>query len=352
MAYFEALLLILGLILLVKGADYFIKSAASIAKKLGISEFIIGLTLVALGTSIPELASSIVASMKNATGIIIGNVVGSNIANIGLIIGVAATIALIKTKKAMLNRDGYIMLFVTGLFYLFMINGIISRIEAGIFLLLYIGYIIFLIEEKPEFEEYHFGHFLRYFLRFQYLITIKSRIFSPKDKKKKEIPPAQKREMKELFKVGLIKDFLIVIIAGSAVVLGAKYLIESAIFFANLFNIPENMIGLSIIAVGTSLPELMVSISAARKGYGNIAIGNIIGSNITNILLIIGVSGLILPISIIKSTLYYTAPFMIFMSLLLLIFIRSYWSIRRIEGTIFLVLYAVFMTILFVNGII
>jgi cation:H+ antiporter len=352
MVYFEALLLILGLIFLVQGADYFIKSAASIAKKFGISEFIIGLTLVALGTSIPELASSITASIKNATGIIIGNVVGSNIANIGLIIGVAATIAVIKTKKAMLNRDGYIMLFVTGLFYLFMVNGTISRIEAGIFLLLYIVYLIFLIEAKPEFEEYNFGHFLRYFLRFQYLITIKSRIFSSRDKKKKEITPAQKREMKELFKAGLIKDFLIVIIAGSAVVLGAKYLIESAIFFANLFNIPENMIGLSVIAIGTSLPELAVSISAARKGYGNIAIGNIIGSNITNILLIIGVSGLILPITIIKSTLYYTAPFMIFMSILLLIFIRSYWTIRRIEGTIFLILYTIFMMLLFINGII
>ncbi len=355
MVFINALLFTLGLVLLVLGADYFIKAAASIAKKLGISGFIIGLTLVALGTSIPELASSVAASIKNASGIVIGNVVGSNIANIGLIVGVAATIALIKTKKAMVWRDGLIMLFATGLFYIFMINGILSRIEAGILLLLYVAYMAFLIEEQPEFEDYHFGHFLTYFFRFQYLITIKSRIFAPLNKKnhrkKPKFTSEQKRKEKELFKAGLIKDFLVVAIAGVAVVLGANYLIEAAIFFANLLNISDTVIGLSLVALGTSLPELSVSITAARKGYGNIAVGNIIGSNIANIFLVIGVSGLILPLSIIKSTIYYTAPFMIFMSILLLFFIRSKWRIRKIEGTVFLILYAVFITLLF-TGII
>jgi cation:H+ antiporter len=356
MVYVEIILFIVGLVFLVKGADYFIKSAASIAKKLGVSEFIIGL-LVALGTSIPELASSVAAALRNASGIIIGNVVGSNIANIGLIIGIAATIALIKTKKAMIWRDGLIMLFASGLFYIFMVNYSISRIEAGILLLLYIAYMAFLIEEQPKFEEYHFGHFLRYFFRFRYIMTIRSKFLSPfkpkKDHRKKaKIASEQKRKEKELFKAGLIKDFLITFLSGAAIVFGAKYLVQEAIFFANLLNIPENIIGLSLIAIGTSLPELFVSVSAALKGYGNIAVGNIIGSNIANIFLIIGVSGLITPISIIKSTLLYTAPFMIFMSILLLYFIRSQWKIRRIEGAIFLVLYAVFMTLLITRGMI
>jgi len=109
------------------------------------------------------------------------------------------------------------------------------------------------------------------------------------------------------------------------------------------------LIGISLIAIGTSLPELSVTIFAARKGYGNIAVGNIIGSNIANIFLILGVSGLIFPLSIIKSTLSYSAPFMIFMSLLLLTFIKSHWEIRRIEGIIFLVLYTVFMILLFLG---
>jgi len=352
MIYVYILLFAFGLIFLVKGADYFIKSAASIAEKLGVSGFIIGLTLVALGTSIPELATAIAASLKKASGLVIGNVVGSNIANIGLIIGVAATIAVIKTKKPMLNRDGYIMLFASLLFYIFITNGIISRIEAVIFLLLYFAYMIFLMEMKPELQEYHFGHFIRYFFRFQYLVTIRSRIFSAMNrKKKKEVTPEEKRKIKELFKAGLVKDFLILIISGFAVVLGANYFIEAAIFFANLFNVSDTFIGLSLVAVGTSLPELSVSITAARKGYGNIAVGNIIGSNIANIFLILGISGLIRPVSVIKSTLYYTAPFMIFMSILLLVFIRSYWNIRRIEGAVFLVLYAVFMTLLFTGGI-
>jgi len=242
------------------------------------------------------------------------------------------------------------------LFYIFMINGLISKIEAGILLLLYVAYMAFLIEEQPEFEEYHFGHFLRYFFRFRYIMTIRSKLISglnyKKNHRRKKISPVQKKKEQELFKAGLIKDFLVTIISGAAVVFGAKYLVEEAIFFANLFNVPENIIGLSIIAVGTSLPELFVSISAALKGYGNIAVGNVIGSNIANIFLIIGVSGLIKPISIIKGTLYYTAPFMIFMSIMLLVFIRSYWLIRRIEGTIFLILYTIFMMLLFFNGLV
>ena len=136
--------LLFGLLFLVKGSDFFVKAAIEIAKKLGISEFVIGLTLVAVGTSIPELASSVVASFKQQSEIVIGNIVGSNIANIGLIIGLAATIAVIKTQEEMLKRDGYVMLFAALVLYLFIINGLISRIEAMIFLLLYFAYIMFL----------------------------------------------------------------------------------------------------------------------------------------------------------------------------------------------------------------
>jgi cation:H+ antiporter len=357
MVYAEALLLVSGLVFLVAGAEYFVRSAASIAKKLGVSEFIIGLTLVALGTSIPELASSIAASLKSSSEIVIGNIVGSNIANIGLIVGIAATISIIKTRKPMIWRDGLIMLFASGLFYIFMLNGAVSRIEAGILLLLYVAYMAFLIEEQPEFEEYHFGHFLRYFFGFRYILTIRSKLLSPfrpkKDRRKKpKISAEQRKREEKLFRAGLVKDFLVAAISGAGVVLGAKYLIEEAIFFARFLNVPENLIGLSLIAVGTSLPELFVSVSAALKGYGNIAVGNIIGSNIANIFLIIGISGLILPLQIIKSTIYFTAPFMILMSVLLLVFIRSYWSIRRIEGTIFLILYTIFITLMFISSMI
>lgn len=335
-----------GLFFLVKGADYFVEAAASIAKKLGVSELIIGLTLVALGTSIPELASSVVASIKGHTGLIIGNVVGSNIANIGLIVGVAATIAVIMTNRQMLNRDGYIMIFASILFYIAILNGVVSAWEAAIFLLLYIAYMIFLLEVTPETkDQFHFASFIRYFFRFGYIMTIKSKLLA--GKQKADIPDPQQKEVKRLFRAGLFKDFVLLTVSGITVVFGAKYLVDGAIFFARTLNLPDTIVGISIVALGTSLPELSVSITAARKGYGNIAVGNVIGSNIANIFLVLGVTGLIVPLKVIEKTITFNAPFMLLMSVLLLLFIRSRWTIRRVEGAAFLVLYTAFMFMVF-----
>lgn len=351
----NVVLLVLGLVLLAKGSDFFVKSAASVAQKLGVSEFVIGLTLVALGTSIPELASSVIAAMEQQSGIVIGNVVGSNIANIGLIVGLGALIARIKTKQEMLRRDGYIMLFAALLFYVFIINGKVSRLEALIFLLLYIAYTVFLFETKPKSrDKYEFKEFIRYFFGFKYIVTIRSIIIprlKNKSKKKSKNKP-EEIKTKELSKPDIIRDFLVLIISGFAIVVGASYLVNEAIFFADFFDIPKTVIGISLVALGTSLPELGVTISAARQGYGNIAVGNVIGSNIANILLVVGVSAMIFPLSVIKPTIFYLTPFMIFMSILLLIFIRSNWEISRIKGIVFLALYTLFLAVLFFNKLI
>jgi len=340
-------LFVLGLVLLVKGADFFVKSAAAIAQKLGVSGFVIGLTLVALGTSIPELASSVFAALKGESGIVIGNVVGSNIANIGLIVGLGALIATLKTREEMLKRDGYIMLFAALLFYVFIVNGRVSRGEALIFLLLYVAYILFLFECTPKSrDEYVFNDFIRYFVGFRYLVTLKNSIV-PALSNKKGITTKPGEKITELSETGLIKDFFVLTVSGCAIVLGANYLVNEAIFFAEFFDIPKTVIGISLVAVGTSLPEVGVTLSAARQGYGSIAVGNVIGSNIANVFLVLGVSALIFPLAVIKSTVYYNAPFMIFMSILLLIFIRTNWEIRRIEGIAFLLLYSLFVTVLF-----
>jgi cation:H+ antiporter len=342
---------VFGLALLVKGSDFFVKSAAAIAQKLGVSEFVIGLTLVAVGTSIPELASSVFAALKAESGIVIGNVVGSNIANIGLIIGLGAVIATIKTKQEMLKRDGYIMLFAALLFYVFIINGRISRGEALIFLLLYVAYIMFLFEGKPNSKDnYAFNEFIRYFLKFRYLIFLKNCIL-PTPNNTKEITIKPEEKLKELSKTGLLNDLLVLILSGFAVVLGANYLVNEAIFFAEFFNIPKTVIGISLVAVGTSLPEVGVTISAARQGYGTIAVGNVIGSNIANIFLVLGISALIFPLAVIKSTILYSAPFMLFMCIMLLVFLKSDCKIRRIEGIVFLLLYALFLTVLFFKNV-
>src|SRR3989338_2686921 len=170
MVFVNILLFAFGLIILVKGSDFLVKSAASISKKLGISEFVVGLTLVALGTSIPELASAIIASIKMESGLVMGNIVGANIADIGLVTGLAAAISVIRTNKDVLKMDGYIMLFAALVFYIFMLNKIISRIEAILLLFLYFAYILFLyeFESKVVGGKYHFRQFMDYFFRFKY----------------------------------------------------------------------------------------------------------------------------------------------------------------------------------------
>jgi cation:H+ antiporter len=342
--------LVIGLVLLVKGSDFFVKAAAAIAKKLGVSEFVIGLTLVAIGTSIPELASSVAASLQQQSDIVMGNIVGSNIANIGLILGVAASLAVIKTREEMLKRDGYLMLFAALVLYLFILNGTISRFEAVLFLLLYLAYILFLLKEKPQFKgAYGFREFITYFFKFEYVRTVLDAVSDHNSNRRRKNNDKNASGVtahaKEL-KSGFINDIVVLILGGAAVIVGAKYLIAEAVFFAEYFLISKMLIGITIVAVGTSLPELSVSVSAARQGYGDIAVANVIGSNIANIFLILGVSALVFPIAVTHVTLAVIAPFMILMSVLLLIFIKTHWELSRVEGLALLVLYGAFMAFL------
>lgn len=169
--------LVIGLALLVRGSDLFVSSASSIAKKLGVSEFIIGLTLVAIGTSIPELASSIAASLSQSSGIVIGNVAGSNIANIALIVGCAAVISVVKTDSDMLKRDGYIMVFASTLFLLLAFDLQLSRAESVLLVLFYVAYIFFLFEDKSKYEgKSYFREYIRYFVKFKYVGSMNQRI--------------------------------------------------------------------------------------------------------------------------------------------------------------------------------
>ncbi len=341
------LILLLGLIFLVKGSDYFVKSASAIAKKLGVSEFVIGLTLVAVGTSIPELASSIVASLQQASGIVVGNVVGSNIVNIGLIVGLAAFLSPMKTEVEMLKRDGYIMLFAAVLFFVFALNGELSKIESGIFILLYIAYTFFLFEEAEKYEgKIYFKEFIKYFVKFQYINSAKQKINGINNGSNHDKNSETGEENKQL-KDGFAKDIFTLILSCTAIIIGAKCFVDESIFFAELLKVPDTIIGTTLVAVGTSLPELAVTVSAARQGYGNIALGNIIGSNITNVLMILGVSGLLFPIAVADISLFFTTPVMIFISAILLIFIGTDWEIKRWEGVALMVLYAAFLPVLF-----
>ncbi|MCQ1535930.1 calcium/sodium antiporter [Methanosarcina sp. KYL-1] len=336
------LILLAGLVLLVKGSDYFVKSASTIAKKLGVSEFVIGLTLVAVGTSIPELASSIAASLQQASGIVIGNVVGSNIANIALIVGLAAFLSPVRTEPEMLRRDGYIMLFAALLFFAFALNEALSRLEAAVFVLLYLAYVFFLFEDKPKHKgSLYFKEFLTYFIKFEYVNSMRKKINTASWDRNSTLTEEQALARKDLG-----KDILTLAAGGAAVILGAKYFVAQSIFFAQMLNIPDTIIGTTLVAVGTSLPELMVTVSAARKGYGSIALGNVIGSNITNIFLILGISGLLFPINVAEISLFLTTPFMIFISVVMLVFISTGWEIKKWEGVALMLFYAAFLVVL------
>lgn len=340
--WWNAIIFVVGLILLVKGSDIFVKSSASIAKLFHISEFIIGLTLVAIGTSLPELAASVTAALKNNTGLVVGNITGSNIANIGLIIGIAAAIGTIKTKEIMLKRDGLIMLFVTALFYFLTLFGDLSWWGGLILLVLYFSYVMFLIHYRSEIKKLpHFMDYMRYLVTFRYVETVYSLARGGTSERKERRRLTKEKAMDNKFKI--IKDVVFIILSLTAVIVGANFLVDGAVYTAMYFHIPETVVGITMLAIGTSLPELSVCISAARKGYSEIILGNVIGSNITNVLLIGGVASLIHPLTVEVSEVLFIGPVMVIFTIVLILFTWSGWKISRKEGIIFLVSYFVFI---------
>jgi len=292
---------IVGLVILVKGCDIFIDGASAIATKLGISEHMIGLTIVALATSLPELAVSSIASYNQEAGIAIGNIIGSNISNICLILGVAAIIMILKTDKQTIE-DTFFMVVVTILFIvLIAIDHTLNRYDALLFLLLYI-YFIYRLYKTHKKKTAH--------------LTIQ--------------------------KEGVIKEGLFITLGASGLILGAHFLVESGVGIAQLLDVPPSIIGLTMIAFGTSIPELSSTVTAALKKRYGIAVGNIIGSNIINILLVLGISGLINPLSIGKK-IFISAPFLIGVSVLALFFVRG--KIDRKQGYILIFLYIIFIVL-------
>lgn len=329
-------ILFVSFYILVKSSDYFVKSSSSIAKTFGISELVIGLTLVAIGTSIPELASSIVASISGSGSIVVGNIVGSNVANIALIVGISALLFAIPKNRKIVIKDGYILLFITGLFVLALSDLKITFIEGIVLLVLYFSYLMFLFEKKESQNENEFREYINYIFLFKYLKKVKS-ILTPSNRIKKNAVLPKKE-------IG--KNVAILLLSMFGIVVGAKYLIAQAIFFAELFNLSEVFIGLTLIAIGTSLPELSVTLSAIKNGLSDIAIGNVIGSNIANILLVGGASALFSDISIVKSSYNLIMPFLFGITVLFLFLLNSK-GISKIGGAVLLILYSIFIAALF-----
>lgn len=254
----QIVFLALGFFLLVKGADWFVDGASGLARKLGIPQLVIGLTIVAMGTSLPEAAVSISAALRGNAEITIGNIVGSNILNILIILGVTALIATLKVADSTVRYEIPFMIVVTFvLLWLGYTGGQVTWLEGVILWVLFLLY-----------------------LRYLYMMA----------KKGKE----EEREAEQLSTakiIGLILAGVVMIVAGS------NFAVEGASNLAKALGISQRFIGLTIVALGTSLPELVMSVSAARKHNADIAIGNIVGSNIFNILFIVGTTALITPVT-------------------------------------------------------
>ncbi|MDA3836034.1 MAG: calcium/sodium antiporter [Nanoarchaeota archaeon] len=334
MLLISIILLILGLVFLIKGSGIFVGSSSQLARRFGVSEFIIGLTLVALGTSLPELTSSVVASLKGQSGLILGTIIGANIANLTLIIGITAIFSKVKLEKDVLRRDGYFLLFVMSLLLLLLSDGKLSLLEGVIFLLLYVAYTVFIIESKKDIKkQYNFADFAEYFVKFGYLSYLKRGVFLRLSKNNNHTKKKRGNSFRHYF-------FMIVGI--TMVYFSAVLVLNKALFIANYFNVAPLILGV-IISIGTTMPELSVAISASSKKIGSVAIGNSIGSCITNTLLILGISAVIHPLIAIKENILMLFPFLAVATITVLIFIKTNYEISRREGILLLLLYLIFL---------
>lgn len=321
---FEIIIVLLGFFLITKGADFLVDNSSSFARKHGISPLVIGLTIVAFGTSLPELFVNVVAALNQNSAIAVGNVIGSNIANIGLILGAAATIQVLRLKKSTVTMEIPFMLFVSMLFIaLSFKNGFF---EIGTNLIGLAGAIIL----------------LAFFLIYLFYIVKNAQAEHEKEKRldrefAKEIPKIKKPTLSLIFFIIVGFVFLVV---------GAELLVKGSISIARFFAVPEFIIAASMIAIGTSLPELATVIVAALKKEADIVVGNIVGSNIFNISLVIGISALIHPITILPE-MFLSFGFMFFFSLMLLPLTIEQKIVGRKEGIFLLAIYLLYLAIIF-----
>ena len=299
--------LFVGSLLLYFGAEWIIKGGVSISNKFGISKLVIGLTVVAFGTSLPELLVSLIAVFENSPSLAIGNVVGSNIANVGLVLGISTLIFPISINYAPIRRDLFIYLCSCALFILFVFDGRISRFEGGF---LFIGLLFYLV------------------------VCIKN-------------PTDDQSDGENKLEFSIFKSAVYVLAGIFALSFGANFFVDGAIYLARFFGISEVVIGMSVVALGTSLPELATSAMAAFKKQSSISVGNIVGSNIFNILSILGITALFRPIDSPTNILNFEMPFMVAYGFVLILIARLPQPVHRLSSSLLLLSYFLFIYLLF-----
>ena len=303
-------LLVMGIVVVLKGADRLTDGAVNIASRFGVSQMVIGLTIVAMGTSMPELCVSMVSALKGTPDLAVGNVVGSNTLNTLLIVGCSALVAPIMVKRSSVRRDIPFAVLASLLMLIFCLDGGIGRLDAA---LLFILFAVFMF------------------------VTVKYGKNEGTETKTTEMAPLGKAAL--LLVVGLV-----------CLILGSNLFVDNASFVASTLGVSDAVIGLTIVAGGTSLPELATSMVSAKKGNSDIAIGNVIGSNVFNILMIIGVTGLVKPMHI-KGITSLDLIVMLASMLLLWFFCRTTYKVKRWEGAVLAISYIAYIAWLIAQAV-
>lgn len=304
--------LVLGFVALTYGGDLLTAGAAAISVNMKIDPIVVGLTVVSIATSMPEMATSLMAAQSNP-GIALGNILGSNIANIGLILGIAAIIAPLKIQLRLIRREVPILIGVTVIFGLFALGGGFHHIEGAILLVLTVAYLIYVVRNakgEPEVVADEFAE-------------------GAEEISRKTTPAA----------------LALVLVGGGLLALGADLLVSSSVEIAMRLGVSDLFIGLTIVAIGTSLPELSASIAAVRAGHGDICAGNIVGSNLFNILLIGGGVSTLAGMDVRDELLLVEFPALLLLSALLLWFFKSGHIVSRREGVCLLFLYFTILSV-------
>lgn len=343
-------LLVLGVIIVLKGADWLTDGAVNIATRFGVSQMVIGLTIVAMGTSMPEFCVSMVSALKGTPDLAVGNVVGSNTLNTLLIVGCSALVAPIMVKRSSVKRDIPFAVVASLLMLLFCLDGAIGRVDAAV---LFAGFCLFMFVtlKYAKTTEEHAATVATSGAAMATAAAASTSV-SEAPTSQTSVPKASTSQPSapEASVASMLKAIVMLVVGLLCLIAGSNMFVDNASFVASSLGVSDAVIGLTIVAGGTSLPELATSMVSAKKGNSDIAIGNVIGSNVFNILMIIGITGLVKPMHIAGITTL--DLFMMLASMLLMwFFCRTTYKVKRWEGAVLTIVYLAYLTWLVMNAV-
>lgn len=340
-------LLVLGVIIVLKGADWLTDGAVNIATRFGVSQMVIGLTIVAMGTSMPEFCVSMVSALKGTPDLAVGNVVGSNTLNTLLIVGCSALVAPIMVKRSSVKRDIPFAVVASLLMLLFCLDGAIGRVDAAV---LFAGFCLFMFvtlkyaktTEGPAAAVATSGAATT--------TGISEASTSQPSASEASSSETSASEASQASGISMLKAVVMLVVGLLCLIAGSNMFVDNASFVASRLGVSDAVIGLTIVAGGTSMPELATSMVSAKKGNSDIAIGNVIGSNVFNILMIIGITGLVKPMHIAGIT---TLDLIMMLASMLLMwfFCRTTYKVKRWEGAVLTIVYLAYLTWLIMNAV-